>query len=694
MRRRVWVLGMLAAGAAAVGAWRLRAAPPPGLQRRLAVQGLAFPATGARRTELESVRAFPRLSFLRPVFLAAAPGEPGRLYVVEQEGRILSFPADDGVEAADTFLDLRAKVLREDNEEGLLGLAFAPDYAQSGTFYVHYSAASPRRSVIARFRARGGVADPASEESVLEVRQPFGNHNGGMLAFGPDGMLYVAFGDGGAGGDPLGHGQNRSSLLGTILRLDVSQTPYAIPPDNPFAGSSEARGEIWAYGLRNPWRFSFAPDGSLYAGDVGQGRREEIDLIQRGGNYGWNVYEGSEPYSSWRVWRKIEGSEAIPPLWEYEQHPIACVIGGYVYRGARLPSLRGHYLFGDYVSGQVWSLERGAPARPVALVPSLASFGEDASGELYAVSLAGAIYRFAERADASAPPPFPARLSETGLFLDTAALTPVPGLIPYDVAMPLWSDGAAKRRWMALPGESRIGFHPTEAWSFPKGTLFVKHFERPGRRLETRVLIHEAEGWTGYTYRWNEAQTDAFLLDGALREDDWAFPSREDCMSCHTEAAGRVLGVRTRQLNRAFSYGSVTENQIEVWNRLGLFERGAGDAERLEAFPAPDDSTAPVAARARAYLDVNCSNCHRPGAPAPGSLDLRFDAPTPPDAPPREMDAAPPHLSMLRPGARDASLLWITMRETGALRMPPLASLFPDEEGLRLVGDWIDALAR
>ncbi|MGQ0614538.1 MAG: PQQ-dependent sugar dehydrogenase [Planctomycetaceae bacterium] len=694
MRRRAWVLGALVVAAGAVGLWQLRGRERPGLQRRTAVQGLAFPAAGARRTELERVRAFPRLSFRRPVYLAAAPGEAGRLYVLEQDGRILSFPDDDEVETADTFLDLRAKVLREDNEEGLLGLAFAPDYARSGAFYVHYSAASPRRSVIARFRARGGVADPASEESVLEVRQPFGNHNGGMLAFGQDGMLYIAFGDGGAGGDPLGHGQNRASLLGAILRIDVSQTPYAIPPDNPFAGSSEGRGEIWAYGLRNPWRFSFAPDGSLYAGDVGQGRREEIDLIVRGGNYGWNVYEGSEPYSSWRVWRKIEGSEAIPPLWEYEQQPIACVIGGYVYRGDRLPSLRGRYLFGDYVSGQVWALERGAPARPVALVPSLVSFGEDAAGELYAVSLAGAIYRFTTRSDLDAPPPFPTRLSETGLFLDTAALTPVPGLIPYDVNMPLWSDGASKRRWMALPGEARIGFHPTEAWTFPQGTLFVKHFERAGRRLETRVLILEAEGWAGYTYRWNETQTDALLLDGALREEDWAFPSREDCLSCHTEAAGRVLGVRTRQLNRSLSYGSVTENQVEVWNRLGLFERGAGAAERLEAFPAPDDATAPAAARARAYLDVNCAVCHRPGAPAPGSLDLRFDAPAPADAPPREMDAAPPHLSMLRPGAREASLLWVTMRETGALRMPPLASLIPDEEGLRLVGDWIDALAR
>ena len=248
---------------------------------------------------LELERVFPALTFERPVLLTHAGDGSGLLYVVEQEGVIHRIDPT-APERTEVFLDIRSRVSRGGNEEGLLGLAFSPTFADNGRFYVYYSAANPRRSVLARFETgANGLGDAGSEVVLLEVDQPFRNHNGGMIAFGPDGMLYVGLGDGGSAGDPFGNGQNPGTLLGTILRIDVEQpaqgAPYAIPADNPFVGESGARGEVWAYGLRNPWRFSFdGKTGDLWVGDVGQNAREEVNIVYPGVNYGWNVMEGSE----------------------------------------------------------------------------------------------------------------------------------------------------------------------------------------------------------------------------------------------------------------------------------------------------------------------------------------------------------------------------------------------------------------
>ena len=252
---------------------------------------------------LPSVRAevvFPNISFDRMVYLTHPDGIPDRLYLVLQPGRIMAFDNVPNPSSPRTFLDIRDRVSDRGNEEGLLGLAFDPDYRNNGHFYVYYSAASPRRSVIARYHALPGTArvDPSTEKIIMRIGQPFSNHNGGQVTFGPDGYLYVGVGDGGSGGDPRGHGQNLGTLLGTILRIDVSALDetgsYAVPPDNPFVGVEGARPEIWAYGLRNPWRFSFDREtGTLWTGDVGQNKLEEIDIIRPGANYGWNVMEGT-----------------------------------------------------------------------------------------------------------------------------------------------------------------------------------------------------------------------------------------------------------------------------------------------------------------------------------------------------------------------------------------------------------------
>ena len=351
-------------------------------------------------TGVTTVNAFPNLSFVAPVFLAGLPGTT-QAAVVEQGGKIHRFDVDAQVMSTVVMLDISNQVLFS-GEQGLLGLAFHPDFTNNGFFYVHYSASNPRRSVLSRFtyNSQTGLASAGSEFILLEVSQPFTNHNGGALAFGPDDRLYVAFGDGGGSGDPDDNAQDRGNLYGTILRINVDAgSPYDIPPDNPFFGEAGVREEIWAYGLRNPFRFSFDRlTGTLWAGDVGQNALEEIDIIQAGGNYGWRVLEGTQPFDSSQ--NTPPNATLIAPVFEYDHSLGSAVIGGYVYRGAASPILWGTYIYGDFGSGRIWSLEyNGAQVvsnREIANVASLTSFGEDNSGELYAVSGNGDIFRFSE----------------------------------------------------------------------------------------------------------------------------------------------------------------------------------------------------------------------------------------------------------------------------------------------------------
>jgi len=352
--------------------------------------------------EAEIEVAFPSLTFTRPVLLTHAGDGSGRVFVVEQAGRIRVLDNDEGVTSFVTFLDITSSVSDSGNEEGLLGLAFAPDYETSGEVYVHYSVANPRRSRISRFGLSEDPdqADEASEEVVLEVPQPFANHNGGAVEFGPDGYLYIALGDGGSGGDPLGHGQDTTTLLGSILRIDVNGTThlYGIPPDNPLVGATDgSREEIWAYGLRNPWRMSFDPvTDRLWVGDVGQGEYEEIDLIEGVGNYGWNTMEGFHCFSPPTGCNQ---AGLTLPVAEYDHSEGCSVTGGHVYRGTRVPALTGAYLYGDYCSGRIWALRHdGNQVTDQALLLDtslqIASFGVDGSGELYIAAFDGNIYRF------------------------------------------------------------------------------------------------------------------------------------------------------------------------------------------------------------------------------------------------------------------------------------------------------------
>lgn len=362
-----------------------------------------LPALGASSSIHYGVEAaFPSLAFSNPVGIYPADDGTNRLFVLQQNGLIYVFNNSKTATSPTVFLDIRDRVLFG-GEEGLLGLAFHPNFTENKYFYVDYVADSPLRTVIARYSVSTGNPDEADKNSefiLLEVNQPFSNHKGGQIAFGPDGFFYIALGDGGSAGDPYGNAQNLTTLLGKILRIDVDSTSlgrqYGIPADNLFVDNLNGyKEEIYAYGLRNPWRFSFdTQTGWLWAGDVGQGRREEVDIIQKGKNYGWNITEGTLCYSP-PSGCNTTGLE--PPIWEYGHDVGNAITGGFVYRGSLLGELVGAYVYGDFGSGRIWALRYNGTdvtsnAGLIDTGLSIASFGIDNKDNLYICAFDGKIY--------------------------------------------------------------------------------------------------------------------------------------------------------------------------------------------------------------------------------------------------------------------------------------------------------------
>ncbi len=355
--------------------------------------------------ELNLVNAFPNLTFDRPVDFQSPDDGTDRIFVVEQSGTIRTFANASEAGEATIFLNIENDVDDSANEQGLLGLAFHPDFDSNGFFYVNYNP-SQTLTRISKFQVSSSdpdVADPNSETVLLEYSQPFTNHNGGQLTFGPDGFLYISSGDGGDAGDPMGNGQNISTLLGAILRIDVNATSpdcnYAIPNDNPFVTNTEARGEIFAYGLRNPWRISFDQQtGVLWAADVGQDNLEEIDIIEAGNNYGWNIMEGTACFGA----DDCDRENLVFPVFEYtHENDNESVTGGYVYRGETAESLKGRYIYADFISGRVWALttDLGTDLSNELLMDTdfnISSFGTDGNNELYVCTFNGSIYKFEE----------------------------------------------------------------------------------------------------------------------------------------------------------------------------------------------------------------------------------------------------------------------------------------------------------
>ncbi len=716
--------------------------PPPaptpfGIDTRPAFAGTAIPTADASDvgTGFTLARAFPNLNFDPLIYVAGVPGE-ARLVAVSQSGKVYVFASNDATASAEVVLDLAAAgsptaaIFTTGGETGLLGLTFDPDFRSNRLLYLQYTASTPLRTIVARFSwtGTGGRIDPASELRLLEIPQPFGNHKAGMIAFGPDRQLYIGQGDGGSGNDPGNRAQDRGSLLGKMLRITpppaASRAAYTVPADNPFVGVAGTRPEIWTLGLRNPYRFSFDREtGLLWAGDVGQGALEEIDILRSGLNYGWRVFEGTRL----NIASDPRNPPYEPPVHEYGRSLGAAVIGGYVYRGSHQPSLYGRYIYGDFASGRIWALAwdgaRVTANAELGRLSSLSSFGEDNDGEVLLATLGGTLHRLTGSSGGGGTAP-PALLSATGLFTALAGLRPVSGLIEYDVRHAFWSDGTRKRRWFAIPDGTRITFSDDGAWQFPVGSVLVKHFEIDAttgpRRLETRVLARRTSGWYGLVYRWRGDGSDADLLAEGARETltvantvgtgstsfEYEYPSRADCLRCHNPAAGDILGARTTQLNRTITYPgtpSVTDNQLRTLAHVNLFDRDIGPftadaavATRYAARAAIDDSAASIERRARAYLETNCAVCHQPGGGTPVTIDLREGTAEGAmgilDVAPTAGDLGIANARIVARGDRARSVLWQRMRSLDGRRMPPLSSHRVDEAGVDIVGRWIDSL--
>ena len=621
---------------------------PWGIESRPANAACVAPPRPPSAVGAQFVAAFPGVTFSIPVAITQAPGDASRWFVVQKGGIVKTFADSPNVAASTDFINITARVNSGPNEAGLLGIAFHPQWQQNHFVYLSYTAYCPQGraacagsrllSTISRFSSLDGgmTLDPASEKVLLRLDQPEANHNGGGILFGPDGLLYAGYGDGGSGGDPhgpIGNGQNLNTLLGKMLRIDVDHgDPYSIPKDNPFAGGGGAP-EIYAWGLRNPWRFSFdRGSGDLWAGDVGQNAWEEIDKVRRGGNYGWRVMEGFHCYNP----QSCNTNGYDLPVVEYPRNQGVSVTGGYVYRGADVPQLVGTYIYGDYSSGRSWALlynAMGVPAPAVIAGGSgMTSYGESNAGELYLVAASGRLYKLAPAM--AGVETIPKKLSLTGCVDANDPKSPAPGLIPYDVASPLWSDGASKRRWMALPDNTRIHVNADGDFDLPVGSVLVKEFQLGGKRVETRLLVRHADGeWAGYTYRWDDAETDATLLSGnetrVVGGQAWYYPSRAECLACHTAAAGRTLGLEVAQLNAPFNYsGDKVANQLATLDHLGMFDAPIGNPAQLAVLRPPRGRSC----RPRAHARTSTATARSATAPTPpaAATPTSASAPRPP----------------------------------------------------------------
>ena len=665
--------------------------------------------------------------------LTADPQNPGKVlpgpytwFVGLRTGRV--FEVRDPNAAAPPADNLREPDHDADisqSEGGFLGLAFDPDIATDpARAFVYFTrtdyVAGQNYLWLWRARVETTLVSGALRHRLVQPTSIFrafttSHHHGGEVLFGPDGYLYVSVGEG-----DLGAGaQNPRELRGKILRFDVHSsalTPnYGVPASNPFAGGPACSDtsattlhaqncpEVYAVGFRNPFRFSFdRQTGALWVADVGS-QHEEINLVEAGKNYGWNTYEGPEP---------LANPAFVPSVSEIPRAGCTgygyAIIGGFVYRGP-VPSLQGKYVAADNDAGKLYVLESPyAPSRTLRRIYNEtcsdqsfhpASFAEDENGALYVVSLdlrAGRGILGIEPRTMEMPPPggvpLSPTLSGTGCF-DTAARQPASGLIPFEVNAELWSDGAAKRRWMALFDGARVSVQPDGDWDFPIGTVLVKEFAFAGKPVETRLLVRHDDGdWAGYAYQWNAAATEAYLLeDGAevpvAGGPAWHIPSRAECLACHTTAKRRALGPETRQMNRSAVYpGGRRANQLDTLSAVGVIDQmlsGAG----APAFASPA-GTGDVAARARAYLHANCSHCHPgPGAKPDFGFDTAISAMRICREPPTT--AVPGGTQLLVPGDPAHSILSLRMHDTGAQRMPRLGSRRVDPVGTSVVDQWI-----
>ena len=711
--------------------------------------------------------AFPGLLLTNPVCLAAPPQETNRLFMLEQGGNIVVI-TNLASPTRTVFMSL--PVYYSSSESGLLGLTFHPGYATNRFFYVFSSRTlttsqgSGLHQVISRFQTtatNAHLALTSSEQILIRQIDSANNHNGGDLHFGPDGYLYASVGDEGAQ-----YNGNRNAQIITnkffsaILRLDVDKRPgnllpnphranstnYFIPADNPFVGATNFNGkffnatnvrtEFYSIGYRNPWRFSFDPITSfLYIGDVGQDRYEEISVVGKGGNAGWAYYEGQVLASTLYSQSTILQNPPAGLVFPIQAYPHGAgttngnsVIGGVVYRGNRITQLYGAYIFSDNNSGNVWMIRydgsNTVPYQAITTAASPSAIGTDPrNGDVLICQLGNhQIGRLDYNAVATGAP-LPPTLADTGAFTNLTTLAPAPGIVAYDVNVPFWSDNASKSRWFSVPNtNAKIVFNPTGNWSFPTGSVWIKHFEiemtngsaASRRRLETRFILRNTNGIYGLTYRWNSA-TNATLVPetgtnetlvindgGNLRTQVWRYPSRAECLACHTLAGGLALSFNTPQLNRDHPYGAQTTNQIAALAAAGYFSAPVTNhPSTLLALAAPTNTAFSLEFRARSFLTANCAQCHQPGGPAARAVwDARITTTT---AAANLINALPannfgsPNNLIIAPQSPTNSILLTRLatrdlNNLPSLQMPPFASHLTNAAATQLITDWINSL--
>ncbi len=702
--------------------------------------------------------AFTGLTFSEPVCIASPPGETNRLFILEKGGSIVVIT---NLASPNRRVFMSLPVFTS-SESGLLGMAFHPNYVSNGYFYVFSSRnisttqGSGNHQCISRFQVtatNANIALPTTELFLIRQMDDVGNHNGGDLHFGPDGYLYASLGDEGAQYNGNGNAQViTNNFFSAILRIDVDKRPgnllpnphmanstnYFIPADNAFVGvtnfngktfdASAVRNEFYSIGYRNPWRMSFDPStGFLYVGDVGQDQYEEISVITNGANAGWSYYEGlhlAKPLYPSEPNILINPPAGLTfPIQEYPHTGAAnfsgdSVTGGLVYRGTRISQLYGAYIFGDYESGNIWMLRYDGtntiPFQRITSASNPVAFGRDPrNGDVLICQISsGQIGRL----DYNAVPvgaPLPATLANTGAFSDMTTLTPNPGIVAYDVNTPFWSDNALKSRWFSVPNTNlTIGFNPSGNWSFPTGSVWIKHFEleltngvpESRKRLETRFIVKNTNGVYGVTYRWDSATNatlvpeagmdETFTIDegGTLRTQAWRYPSRSECLACHTPQGGYALGFNTAQLNRDLDYSGNITNQLEALQLAGYFSNTLSNRHLLPALAHATNDAVSFEYRSRSYLEANCSYCHQPG----GIISTIWDARISTTGPYNNIingdvsnNYGNTNNRVIVPGSLANSVLFQRVANMGSSHMPPLATAIVNTQAVSILAAWI-----
>ena len=675
-------------------------------------------------------RAFPKITFEKPMDVATIPGTD-RLVVSTLKGELFSLPNDDACEQADLFGDIRKF---EPEAADSFAFTFHPHFAENRFVFVwinldgHGKKNREDGTHIVRFRVteeNPPRLDLGSGKLIYAWLS--GGHNGGGLRFGPDGMLYIAAGDSADPDppDPRATGQDIGDVIASIQRIDVDHPDagraYGIPQDNPFVATPGARGEVWAYGFRNPWRIAFdKKSGALWVGDVGWELWEMIDRVERGGNYGWSITEGGR--QDVRPDRARGPSPILPPAFVHSHQEAASVTGGEIYYGKKLPELDGSYIYGDWQLGTFWSLRDGKSTELCRSNLEPIVFGVAPDGEIITADYAnGGLWRFARNPAAGRVSQFPRRLSESGLFADVKKQTPAPGVVPFQTHAPRWADHATSERWIALPGNENItlakkdlGVIGPGRWVFPDDTVFAKTYtletERgnpaTARRIETQVMHFDGLQWAAYSYRWNDTQTDAELVPaegaevtfnvkdtaapgGAMRQP-WRYFSRAECLRCHNMWNNFTPGFSTAELDR--------KAIAESGDPLGLLAKLNLAPEEEPTLTDPHGTSASLELRARSYLHANCATCHRFGGggsvPSIMNIDTKLADARLLDAKPVQGDLGLPNARIIAPGDPFRSVLLYRMATAGRGHMPYLGGKLIDDRGVLLVRDWIAGMKR